>query len=233
MARGRTTGRLNGVRVLITAGPTHEYVDDVRYIGNPSTGRMGIALALAARAQGADVVVVCGPTHLAPPPGVPWVPVVSAEEMLAAVRERFDECQVFIASAAVADYRPAARKAGKIKKGPATTTLKLKRNPDILKTMARRKDGRVLVGFSLESADALRHARKKVADKHCDLMVVNSPGHFGEAREHVRVITPRGLVAEIPPVGKDEVARQVITFVAELVRGRKLPLLRPFAEGAK
>ena len=107
-------GGLEGVEVLITAGPTHEYLDDVRFLGNPSTGRMGLELAEAARAKGALVTVVIGPNNLMPPPGIHWIPVISATDMLEAVKERFSECRVFIAAAAVSDYRPRYRVQGKI-----------------------------------------------------------------------------------------------------------------------
>ena len=132
-------GGIEGADVLITAGPTHEYLDDVRYLGNPSTGRMGLELAEAARNRGAIVTMVIGPCQLMPPPGIHWISVTSATEMLAAVKERFDESKVFIASAAVSDYRPAVRVEGKEKKGPKKKTLELIKNPDILKTVTRKR----------------------------------------------------------------------------------------------
>ena len=235
MAKKRKlTGReptLGGMRVLITAGPTHEYLDDVRYLGNPSTGRMGIELARAARKLGADATVVCGPTHLAAPPGVRLVPVVSAEDMLAAVSERFNDCDVFIASAAVSDYRPKRLVRGKIKKSKRAMTMELVRNPDVLLRMGKRRiDGQTIVGFSLESADEISNARKKLEKKGCDLMVVNTPRHFGDARESVRVINSEGLIAEIPPSSKAAVAARVCELVAELRVSGRLPMLRAFAE---
>lgn len=216
-------------KVLITAGPTHEYLDDVRFLGNPSTGLMGIELAKAARAAGAEVTVVCGPTHLQPPPGVRWVPVVSARDMLGAVNERFAACEVFIAAAAVGDYRPAERAKGKFKKGAKEFQLKLVQNPDILKTMGRkRRDGQILVGYSLEVKDPLKYGLKKLNAKRCDLMVVNTPGHFGESKEHVWIIDDRGIVDELPPRGKVKVATRVIELAAMLHAGSGVPHLRGF-----
>ncbi|MCC7508891.1 MAG: phosphopantothenoylcysteine decarboxylase [Planctomycetes bacterium] len=215
--------------VLITAGPTHEYLDDVRFLGNPSTGRMGIELARAAKAAGAAVTVVCGPTHLSPPPGIRWIPVVSAQDMLIAAKERFQACDVFIASAAVSDYRPKERFDGKLKKGAKDVTLSLVQNPDILKTLGKkRRDDQVIVGYSLEVKDPLKHGLKKLKAKHCDLMVVNTPGHFGEGSEHVWIINDRGVVAELPPSGKAAVAVKVIELAALLHAGAGVPLLRGF-----
>jgi phosphopantothenoylcysteine decarboxylase / phosphopantothenate---cysteine ligase len=220
-------GNLTGRHVLITAGPTHEYLDDVRYLGNPSTGRMGVELARAARRQGAEVTLVMGPTHLSPEPGFHWIPVVSAADMLGAVRERFDECDVFIAAAAVADYRPAERVEGKIKKGAKQRTLELVRNTDILKTVTKnRRDGQTIVGFSLESRDLLKNGRKKLEAKRCDLMVVNTPGHFGDAREHVIILNRAGIVAELPPLGKNKVAATIIELAAKLQAGEAVPTAR-------
>jgi phosphopantothenoylcysteine decarboxylase / phosphopantothenate---cysteine ligase len=219
---------MQNANVLITAGPTREFLDDVRYLGNPSTGLMGVELAKAARAAGCDVTVVCGPTHLQPPPGVRWINVVSAQDMLHAVAERFDDCDVFIAAAAVADYRPKDRLAGKYKKGPKQITLELVKTTDILKTMGkRRRDDQILVGYSLEVQDALKHGLKKLKAKRCDLMVVNSPGHFGANTEHVRIISERGLVVEMPPTGKAAVAAKVIELVSALRQGQELPVIKP------
>ncbi len=214
-------------KVLITAGPTHEFIDDVRFIGNPSTGLMGIELAKAAKGAGAEVTVVCGPTHLTPPVGVHWVPVVSAQDMYGAVKERFDACEVFIAAAAVSDYRPKDRLKGKYKKGPKSIQLELVKTTDILESMGkRRQDGQTLVGYSLEVDDPIEHGLQKLKRKRCDLMVVNTPGHFGDASEHVWIINSQGVVAELPPSGKDVVAAKVIELVALARAGEELPLVR-------
>ncbi len=224
-------GNLAGARVLVTAGPTHEYLDDVRFIGNPSTGRMGLELARAAQRRGALVTVVCGPTTLQPPPGVKFVPVVSAEDMLEAVAERFGECDLFIATAAVSDYRPVERLRGKMKKGRKQLTLKLVRNPDVLLRMGkRRQPGQKIIGFSLETANSIENARGKLARKNCDLMVVTTPANFGDAREAVRIINEQGFVAEVPPSTKAELAEYVCQIAADLRSGIALPLLRKFTD---
>ncbi len=222
----KATPDLRGESVLITAGPTHEYLDDVRFLSNPSTGRMGTEIARAAKNAGADVTIVCGPTHLKAEPGIRFVPVISAEEMLEAVDERFDECSVFIATAAVSDYRPAKRVNGKIKKSKREMTLDLVRNPDVLRKMGeRRTDEQTIVGFSLESKDLLKNARAKMVKKHCDLMVVNTPGHFGDAREHVSILHSEGVVAEIPPSNKRTIAAQLIALVASYHAGEELNVI--------
>lgn len=226
-------GSLAGARVLITAGPTYEYLDDVRFLGNPSTGRMGLEIARAAHRMGAVVTVVCGPTNLQPHPGVRFVPVVSAEDMLEAVSERFAECDLFIATAAVSDYRPKERLKGKIKKGKKVISLKLVRNPDVLLRMGKRKgEHQRIIGFSLETANSVANARSKLARKNCDLMVVTTPANFGDARESVRVISALGLVAEVPPSTKAELAEYVCNIAGDLRSGIALPLLKPFTDDA-
>ncbi len=226
-------GDLRWANVLITAGPTWEYLDDVRFIGNPSTGLMGMELARSAMKLGGHVTIVCGPTHLQPPPGAALVPVVSGQQMLEAVSERFDACDIFIASAAVSDYRPTKRESGKIKKGAERVTIELVLNPDVLKAMGeRRRADQIIVGFSLESANALENARGKLKDKNCDLMVVNTPAHFGEAKEFVRIINGKGLVAELPPSTKAAVAESVLELVARLRVSARLPMVKAF-EGKK
>jgi phosphopantothenoylcysteine decarboxylase/phosphopantothenate--cysteine ligase len=217
--------------VLITAGPTREFLDDVRFISNPSTGLMGVELANAAKSAGASVSVVCGPTNLQPVQGVHWVPVVSAQDMLGAVSERFDECDVFIASAAVGDYRAKERAQGKVRKGPKQMTIELEKNPDILLRMGKRKQpGQILVGYSLEVENPLKGGRRKLQRKNCDLMVVNTPKHFGDSTEHIRIIDARGLVAELPPSSKAVVAQTVIDLVAKLHAGEVLSLIRGFEQ---
>lgn len=225
---------LAGVRILVTAGPTHEYIDDVRFIGNPSTGRMGLEIARIAQRMGAIVTCVCGPTHLQPPAGVRFVPVVSAEDMLAAVEERFADCDVFIATAAVSDYRPEERLKGKLKKKKDRLELTLVRNPDVLQRMGkRRKDGQKIVGFSLEVDNALDYAREKLEKKNCDVMVVTTPAHFGDSREAVRIINAEGVIAEVPPSSKVELAERICTLLADILAGKRSELILCFAKKPK
>ena len=169
-----------------------------------------------------------------PPPGIAWIPVVSAIDMLEAAKERFDDCQAFISSAAVSDYRPAVRLEGKEKKGPRKKTLELVKNPDVLKTITRkRRADQVIVGFSLESRNLLRNARKKMKAKRCDLMVVNTPGHFGESREHVWIINKHGVIKELPPSNKQTVANEIISITDAAMRREILPLMESFEDETK
>lgn len=164
---------LAGTPVLVTAGPTHEHFDPVRYISNPSTGKMGFAVAAAAAQRGADVTLVTGPAQLAEPPGARVLRVTTAEEMLQAVLGAFTGRGLFVAAAAVSDYRPAQRFAHKVKKGPTMLAVELERTPDILATVAERKGDAFIVGFAAETDDILEYARAKLAAKQLDLVVAN------------------------------------------------------------
>ena len=177
---------LTGRRLLITAGPTHEDLDPVRFLGNRSTGKMGIALAEAAAARGAEVTLILGPTSLSTDaPGVTTVNVRSAREMYAAAVERWPDCSDGILCAAVADYRPAEVAPEKIKKSDGPLRLELVRNPDIAQELGRRKsEGQYLIGFALETENGLENARDKLRRKHLDLIVLNSPRTAGAAFGH-------------------------------------------------
>ncbi len=193
--------------VLVTAGPTREHLDDVRFVSNASSGRMGYAIAGAARAAGCTVVLVTGPSPLAPPPGVEVVEVVSALEMLTQCRAAFPRCDLFFAVAAVADHRPAARAPGKPAKTEGSQSIDLVPNPDIVATLAAEKGNRFVVGFSLDSASAsleeqLARARAKLARKHLDLIVVNDARALGASTSEARVVDARGAVVEVPPGSK-------------------------------
>ncbi|TAN24532.1 MAG: bifunctional phosphopantothenoylcysteine decarboxylase/phosphopantothenate--cysteine ligase CoaBC [Acidobacteria bacterium] len=172
---------LAGEHVLITAGPTREAIDPVRYLSNRSSGRMGYALAEAARQRGARVTLVSGPTALSAPAGVTLVPVTSAAEMAAAAEAAFDVCTIAVLAAAVADYRPAAPQSQKIKKAAVPASLALVPTPDILASLGARKRGQILVGFAAEteSARALDLARAKRSAKNADLMVLNDVSRSG------------------------------------------------------
>ena len=166
---------LLGRTVLITAGPTQEELDPVRYISNRSTGRMGYAVAVAALARGARVLLVSGPTQLPPPAGAELIPVRSAQQMYEAVMARLTEVDAMVMTAAVADYRPAARAEQKIKKQGEQLTIELVKNPDILQEVGRQRRGKqpVLVGFAMETHDVARFARGKLQAKRADLIVGN------------------------------------------------------------
>jgi phosphopantothenoylcysteine decarboxylase / phosphopantothenate---cysteine ligase len=223
----RAKGPLSGKRVLITAGPTHEPIDPVRFIANRSSGKQGQAIASAAAAAGAKVVLVSGPVDLADPPGVDVVKVETAKEMLDAV-ERTLPADVAIFAAAVADWRVERPSAGKIKKQPGRPQeLNLVENPDILATIAHRTSGRpaLVIGFAAETDHVIANAKAKLAKKGCDWIVANdvSPetGNMGGDSNTVHLITPAG-VESWPPQSKDDVARSLVgRIVAALAEDKR------------
>ncbi|GIV08302.1 MAG: peptidase ClpP [Fimbriimonadales bacterium] len=226
--RLQRTRDLQGVHILITAGPTYEPIDPVRFIGNRSSGKMGYAVAEAALAHGATVTLITGPTALQPPPGVEVVSVRTAQQMYDAVEARFEQCEVFIAAAAVADYRPERTLPTKHKRSKDTWTIQLVPNPDILGTMAQRKEHRVVVGFAAETEKALIHAQKKLLRKNLDLIAVNDvlePGSgFEVDTNRLTLIYPDGRIEPLPLMSKRECAEQLIRVVSELWKQRAAPI---------
>ncbi|MCF7935007.1 MAG: bifunctional phosphopantothenoylcysteine decarboxylase/phosphopantothenate--cysteine ligase CoaBC [Synergistales bacterium] len=212
---------LQGVRVLVTAGPTREFLDPVRYIGNPSSGRMGLALALTAWYRGAHVEVVHGPLSVELPAMVESVPVTSALEMRDRVVERAQGADVIVKAAAVGDYRPVSRKESKIKRGgEPTLTVELERNPDIVEEIGRNKGAhQTLVGFAAESEDLERNAAAKLAAKHLDLIAANRitgpDSAFGAGRNQVTLIGAGGVQGILEGT-KEEVAQGIWDAVAGL-----------------
>ena len=208
---------LEGETVLVTAGPTVEDVDPVRFVSNRSSGKMGYRLAEAARDRGARVILVSGPTSLAAPHGVEMVAVRSAEEMQRAVAERVGPATVVVAAAAVSDYRPAAASASKIKKTDGAVTLELVRTPDILKGLGEAKGGRVLVGFAAETEDLVANARKKLEAKSLDLVVANdvtaAGAGFGGDTNAVVLVRRDGGRVDVPLASKREVAERILDEV--------------------
>ena len=216
------TATLQGRRVVVTSGPTHEPIDPVRYIANRSSGRQGHAIAAAAAAAGAEVVLISGPVSIPDPPGVAVVRVETARDMLAAAEATLP-ADVFVAAAAVADWRPASASDAKIKKrGGAAPTLLLDENPDILAAVARRAAGRpaLVVGFAAETGGLLQHAAEKLERKGCDMIVANDVGAgsgvMGGADNEVHLVTRAG-VEPWPRLGKDEVARRLVARFAALL----------------
>lgn len=207
---------LRGKKALVTAGPTYEPIDPVRFIGNHSSGKMGIALADALAAQGAEVQLVLGPSSLLPEsPAVELVRVRTAEEMKEACFKIFPGCDLAILAAAVADYRPAEAAPQKIKKGESTLRLDLVRNADILKELgARKQPGQLLVGFSLETDHEAQHARRKLREKNLDFIVLNSlqdPGAgFQGDTNKVTIFAKDGHVEAFPLKSKREVAQDIV-----------------------
>ncbi|HEV2149017.1 MAG TPA: bifunctional phosphopantothenoylcysteine decarboxylase/phosphopantothenate--cysteine ligase CoaBC [Longimicrobiaceae bacterium] len=221
---GRTP--LAGRRVVVTAGPTREPVDPVRYVGNRSSGRMGYELAAAAWRRGAEVVLVSGPTHLAPPEGVELRRVETAEEMHEAVAGALPGADALVMAAAVADFRPAAPAAEKIKKGEGgAPEIRLERTPDVLaSTRDLRPEGCVVVGFALETTDPVRNGRRKLEGKGLDLLVLNDATEPGAGFEvetnRVTFLLPGGADEPLPLMHKGEVADQILDRVEAILAGR-------------
>ncbi|MBN2396810.1 MAG: bifunctional phosphopantothenoylcysteine decarboxylase/phosphopantothenate--cysteine ligase CoaBC [Deltaproteobacteria bacterium] len=212
---------LKGQKILITAGPTREAFDPVRYISNYSSGKMGYALAVMARRRGAGVTLISGPTALPVPAGVRFVGVSSAVEMRDAVMEHLGEATVVIKAAAVADYRPSAVSDAKIKKGAAKLDISLERTPDIIAEVGKKKGGRILVGFAMETEDLITNARAKMKAKGMDLIVANELALPGSGFQHdtniVKIIDKAGNIEELPLMDKRDVADRILDRVAGMI----------------
>jgi len=212
---------LAGETLLVTAGPTREEVDPVRFISNHSSGKMGYAVARAARQRGARVILVSGPVALTSPPGVELVPVESARQMREAVLARLPEATVVIKAAAVADYRPATPAEAKLKKDKLERlNLELEKNPDILREVGACKGTRLLVGFAAETDDLLANAERKLKEKNLDLIVANDVTEEGAGfnvdTNIVRFLYRDGTVEELPRLSKHEVAHRLLDRVVAL-----------------
>jgi len=210
-------GPLAGRRVLITAGPTFEDLDPVRYLGNRSSGRMGYAVAQAARAAGAQVLLISGPVALADPAGVTVQRVRSALDMHRAVLDAVAGMDVFIGTAAVADYRPAQPAGHKIKKTRESLTVELVRNPDILAEVAACADRPFTVGFAAETDDVLGYARRKLEEKRLDLIAANTvgAGQGFEVDDNALTLLWPGGQRELPRASKAALARELIAVIAQ------------------
>ena len=228
------------MRFVVTAGPTREFIDPVRFLSNPSTGRMGFAVARAARAAGHDVTLIAGPVSLKTPPGVTRIDVVSARDMLNAVRTVIARADVLVMTAAVADWRPARCASRKLKKTEMSDTLHLVRNPDILKTinqsygraaLVKAKTGAtgvppvalIRIGFAAETGAPAAEAARKCRENGLDLVVgndVTEPGSgFGTATNRVTFVTPDGNVQRLPLMSKLAVARRIVSFAERRAKG--------------
>lgn len=212
---------LGGIQALVTAGPTREYLDPVRYLSNPSTGLMGYAVAQALAERGAAVTLVSGPAALPAPAGVELVQVTTAEEMYHAVMERYRGCHLVVKAAAVSDYRPEKMGQQKFKKGSGRLNLTLVANPDILKELGFHKERQILVGFAAETEAAVENAREKLKSKRLDLIVANDvtlPGAgFGSPTNQVRLIDASGKVEELPVMEKEKLAHIILDRVIPLL----------------
>lgn len=209
---------LSGTHVLVTAGPTREAIDPVRHLSNGSTGRMGFAIAAAAARRGARVTLLAGPVALDTPPGVDRVDVVSADDLLEAALAHAD-ADLVIAAAAVSDYAPAETSDRKLKKGDGDLVLRLRRTPDVLKTLGERKrDGQTLVGFALETNDGEANARGKLERKNLDWIALNVQGErgagLGAETNRVTLLGRDGARVEVPLASKERVAEAILDAVA-------------------
>lgn len=214
---------LEGKSIIVTAGRTEEPLDPVRYLSNRSSGKMGYAIAQEAYERGAKVTLISGPSNLPVPSGVNFVQVKTAKEMLDAVKSTFRKVDALIMSAAVSDFSPTLISKEKIKKGGEEIVLKLKPTVDILKEMGKQKKQKILVGFSLETEDEIKNAKKKLAEKNLDLIVVNNPNVPGAGFEvdtnQVTLIDKRGKIEKLPLLSKREVAGKILDKVKLLLRG--------------
>ena len=212
---------LEGQKILVTAGPTVEALDPMRYLTNYSSGKMGYAIAEAAAKRGAQVLLISGPTQLECPRGVERLDVKSAQDMYEAVLEHFESCHVVIKAAAVADYRPATLSSHKIKKTGEDLTLTLVRNPDILKALGERKKDKILVGFAAETQNIEDYAREKVKSKNLDFIVANSlvteGAGFGVDTNIATFVDALGQVEHLEKLTKKALAHRILDKVRMLI----------------
>lgn len=203
------------MKLLITAGPTREYIDPVRFLSNASSGRMGYALAESAVRRGHHVLLVTGPVEIEPPEGAELIRVETTSEMYDVCLARFDSVDAVFAAAAVCDYRPLRRSALKLKKTGSTLLLELTQTEDILAEMGRRKTRQLLIGFALESDHGRDNALRKLRDKNCDAIVLNSPTAIGSERNEITLLGPSGLELASLSAQKTELADSLLTWLEE------------------
>lgn len=216
---------LAGRRVVVTAGGTIERIDPVRFISNDSSGKMGFAVAKAARELGADVTVIAASTQVQPPVGVQVIRVESAEEMYNAVLSVWEDTDILVKAAAVADYRPKAAAPQKIKKSGDSLVLELVKNIDILETLGHRKTSQFLIGFAAETEHLHQHAMDKLRRKHCDMIIGNDVtvegAGFGSDRNEVHIFDSNGLVESLPILSKDRIGLRIMELASERLGGVK------------
>jgi phosphopantothenoylcysteine decarboxylase/phosphopantothenate--cysteine ligase len=215
-------GDLAGARVLVTAGPTHEPIDAVRFLGNRSSGRMGYAVAAEAARRGARVILVSGPVGLQDPPRVEVVRVQTAEEMFREVVDRYADVDAVVMAAAVADFRPSVAEPGKLKKDAGPPELRLEPTTDILATLGKKKEHQALVGFAAETGDLEREGRRKLVEKNLDLVVANEVGKpatgFGSDTNRAAILSREGHDVPLRLWTKAELAAAVCDRLATLVQ---------------
>jgi phosphopantothenoylcysteine decarboxylase/phosphopantothenate--cysteine ligase len=212
------------MHILVTAGPTREYIDPVRFISNSSTGQMGYAVAQAAKKRGHQVTLITGPVELEPPKGVRVIKVTSADEMYRAALKIYPKVDVVVMAAAVGDYKPKIKSRYKIKKDREATAiaLELVPNPDIIAQLGRRKkDHQLLVGFALEDRAGHDHALEKFSKKNLDIIVLNSPTALGSSTNNVQVYTREYEWQKWPETTKTSLGQKLVKFVESLLAMQK------------
>ncbi len=220
------SNELKGKNVLVTAGPTQESIDPVRFISNRSTGKMGYALAYEAALMGAKVILITGPTKLEIPYGMHEVIYIkSAAEMYEAVIDRFDNIDIVIKAAAVADYKPKYVSDSKIKKSDSDLSLELDRNKDILFELGKRKTNQILVGFAAETNDLLENAKKKLTKKNLDFIVANDlkqeGAGFATDTNIAKLIFSNGKIEELPIMTKKELSKRIYDKIIYIIQSKK------------
>ncbi len=221
----RRTTSLKGKRILVTAGPTREHMDPVRFLSNPSSGMMGYELAREALSRGAGVVLVSGPTSLIPPPGARTESVTSAAEMEKACLEAFPRADIMVMAAAVSDFRFKDVRSRKTGKGDVPAKLEIERTPDILALLGgKKKKGQLVVGFAAETHDLVANARRKMAAKNADLMIANEVGAgkgFGAGDNEFWIVAPKGPIRSTGKVGKREASRVIFDRIEEALEKKR------------
>lgn len=207
---------LKGLRVLVTAGGTYEPIDPVRVITNRSTGKMGFALAKAAKSRGAEVTLICGQTAIPSPDGIKTELALTSDEMLKKVKAGFKECDVLLMAAAVSDYKAKVISVSKLKKSESVKNLELMETKDILAEVTKEKGKRIVVGFSLETDKAIENARAKMKAKNLDMVVVNAPEAIGVEENKVTILFKSGKKKELPLMSKEKVAEEILDEVGRL-----------------
>jgi phosphopantothenoylcysteine decarboxylase/phosphopantothenate--cysteine ligase len=212
---------------LITAGPTREYLDPVRYMSNASSGRMGYALAAAAKRRGHKVVLISGPVEIKSPAGVRTVKVVSARDMFESFKKNFLKADIVIGAAAVSDYRPQEFKKQKLKRALKPVSIKLVPNPDIMRYAGSNKGKKLLVGFALETQDLLKAAKAKLDKKKFDMIIANYPEVIGKHKAAVWILDKNSSIVSIPESEKYTIAKRIIDEALEIWKAgqtrKKLP----------
>jgi phosphopantothenoylcysteine decarboxylase/phosphopantothenate--cysteine ligase len=215
---------MDGIKVLITAGPTVEAIDPVRFISNRSSGKMGYAIASNALKRGAEVILVSGPVNIEPPAGVTLISVTTADEMYEAVMRNYEACDVMIMMAAVADYRSESIEANKIKKTSDEMVIRLIKNHDIAAELGKVKEHRILVGACAETENLLENANKKIKSKNFDLIMANDVTEegagFGVDTNIVQIVSSDGTITPLPIMSKAEVADHLLMSIVDIIKKR-------------